>query len=66
MFLMPVTLELIEYWLYVVTRCSISDVLRPVYCQITVTTGMLICGKISVGMVRIAVTPRNTIKAAST
>ena len=63
---MPVTLELIEYWLYVVTRCSISGVLRPVYCQITVTTGMLICGKMSVGMVRIAAMPRNRIKAATT
>ena len=38
----------------------------PVYCQITVTTGMLISGKISVGMVLIAVTPRNTISAANT
>src|SRR5260221_13677744 len=42
---MPVTLVLIAYWLYVVTRCSISGVLRPVYCQMTVTTGMSISGK---------------------
>ena len=28
-----------------VTRCSISGVLKPVYCQMTVTTGMLIWGK---------------------
>jgi hypothetical protein len=31
-----------------------------------VTTGILICGKMSVGIVRMAVTPRNTISAAST
>ncbi len=27
---MPVTFALMAYWLYVVTRCSISGVLRPV------------------------------------
>ena len=66
MFLMPLTFALIEYWLSVVTRCSISGVLSPVYCQITDTTGMLICGKMSVGIVRIAATPRKTMSAAST
>jgi hypothetical protein len=66
MSLMPLTLELIEYWLYVVKRCSISVVFRPVYCQITETTGMLISGKISVGISTAAVTPRNKISAATT
>jgi hypothetical protein len=33
-----------------VTRCSISGVLNPVYCQMTVTTGILISGKMSVGI----------------
>ena len=44
------------------TRCSISGALRPVYCQITETTGMLISGKMSFGMTQMAETPRNTIK----
>src|SRR4029077_4149861 len=56
MFLMPLTLVLIEYWLYVVTRCSISGTLRPVYCQITDTTGMLISRKMSSGMTTMAET----------
>jgi len=50
----------------VVKRCSISVVLRPVYCQITETTGMLISGKISVGISTAAVTPRNRISPATT
>ncbi len=66
MFLMPLTFALIEYWLYVLTRCSISGVLSPVSCQITVTTGILISGKISVGIARIAVMPRKRMRAAST
>jgi hypothetical protein len=33
--LIPLTLQLIEYWISVVTRRSISVVLRPAYCQIT-------------------------------
>jgi hypothetical protein len=50
----------------VLTRCSISGVLSPVYCQITVTTGMLISGKMSAGMVRTAIPPRKTMSAATT
>jgi hypothetical protein len=50
----------------VVTRCSISGTLRPVYCQITDTTGMLISGKMSCGMTVMAEAPRNTMKAART
>jgi hypothetical protein len=49
-----------------VTRCSISGTLRPVYCQITDTTGMLISGKMSSGMTMMAEMPRNRMKAAST
>jgi hypothetical protein len=60
------TFELIAYLLQVVTRCSISGVLSPVSCQMTVTTGMLICGKMSAGIDRIAVMPKNTIKSANT
>jgi hypothetical protein len=37
-----------------------------VYCQITVTTGMSISGKMSVGIDRMAVAPRNRMRAAST
>src|ERR1700731_579541 len=66
MFLMPLTLVLIEYWLYVVTRCSISGTLRPVYCQITDTTGMLISGKMSSGMTTMAEMPSNRMETART
>jgi hypothetical protein len=50
----------------VVTRCSISGTLRPVSCQITDTTGMLISGKMSSGMTVMAEMPKNTINAART
>ena len=63
---MPVTLEDSEYSPYVVTRCSISGVLSPVYCQMMLTTGMLISGKMSIGIVRIAAVPRKTMSAART
>src|SRR6266704_1078073 len=33
-------------------RCSISFALKPVYCQMTLTTGMLMDGKMSVGVRR--------------
>src|SRR5271154_6806181 len=64
--LMPLTLVEIEYWLWVVTRCSISGVERPVSCQITVTTGILISGKMSVGMDTMADTPSTRMSAANT
>jgi hypothetical protein len=54
------------YRLYAVTRSSISSVVRPVYCQTTVTTGILISGKMSSGMTVMAETPRNTTRAART
>jgi hypothetical protein len=49
-----------------VIRCSISGVLRPVYCHITETTGMLISGKMSVGMLTIVVMPRKSMRLAIT
>ena len=63
---MPFTLEESEYSLQVVTRCSISGVLSPVYCQMMVTTGMLISGKMSVGIFTTAVAPRNRTSTEST
>jgi len=39
-------------WLYT-TRCSISVAFKPAYCQMTLMTGMLIAGKMSVGVRRI-------------
>src|SRR4029077_15135317 len=39
---------------------------RPVYCQTTVTTGMSISGKISVGVFLIDTTPSSNIKSAIT
>jgi hypothetical protein len=41
-------------------------VLKPVYCQMMVTTGMSISGKMSVGVDKTAVPPRNSTNAAST
>src|ERR1700730_12506421 len=63
---MSLTLELYAYSLYVATRRSISSGVSPVYCQITDTTGMLIMGKMSLGVVRIALPPRNSIINART
>jgi hypothetical protein len=63
---MPVTFDERLYSPYVVTRCSISGVLSPVYCQMILTTGMLISGKMSIGIAKIAVVPRNTMSAART
>jgi len=40
--------------------------LSPVYCQITVTTGMRIWGKMSIGVETMALTPRNSIRIATT
>src|SRR5579862_9799364 len=52
--------------LKVVTRCSISLAESPEYDQITVTTGISILGKMSVGVETMEVTPRTTIKMAAT
>src|ERR1700733_11126487 len=52
--------------LKVVTRCSISFADKPEYDQITVTTGISISGKISVGVVIIDVNPRTNMRMAPT
>src|ERR1035441_2627453 len=50
----------------VVMRPSISSGLRPVYCQATAMTGILISGKISVGVRRITTGARIRISSATT
>src|ERR1700730_3840407 len=52
--------------LNVVTLCSISLAGRPEYDQITVTTGISILGKMSVGVVAIDVKPRTRIRMEAT
>jgi hypothetical protein len=52
--------------LKVVTLSSISFAGRPEYDQITVTTGISMFGKISVGVVAIEEMPRTTIKIDAT
>src|ERR1700723_4508898 len=47
-------------------RVDISWAERPVYCHTTVTTGMLILGKMSVGIDVMLNTPRIMIKNAKT
>src|SRR5271170_3619818 len=47
-------------------RVAISSGDRPVYFQMTATTGILMLGKISVGVRRIENTPRSVIRMAST
>src|SRR5580704_11677878 len=52
--------------LKVVSRSSISFAVKPEYDQITVTTGMSMLGKISVGVVAIDEKPRITIRMEAT
>jgi hypothetical protein len=52
--------------LKVVTRSSISFAGQPEYDQITVTTGMSMLGKISVGVVAIDEKPRTRIRMEAT
>src|SRR5882757_11487999 len=52
--------------LKVVTRCSISFAGNPEYDQITVTTGISIFGKMSVGVVAIDEKPRTRIRIEAT
>src|ERR1700716_2806074 len=52
--------------LKVVTRSSISFAGKPEYDQITVTTGMSILGKMSVGVVTIDEKPRTRIRMEAT
>src|SRR5271156_5705763 len=52
--------------LKVVTRSSISFAGRPEYVQITVTTGISMLGKMSVGVVAMEVKPRTRIRIDAT
>jgi hypothetical protein len=47
-------------------RCSISSAGMPVYCQTTLTTGMLISGKMSVDMRKMLTPPSTAISSAIT
>src|SRR6266481_9283552 len=66
MFLTLSTADEIVYSLKVVICFAIWSAERPVYCQTTVTTGMSISGKISVGVFLIDTTPSSNIKSAIT
>src|SRR4051812_19515842 len=50
----------------VTIRAAISSADNPPYCQTTVTTGMLMLGKMSVGVRRIVSGPTNRIRIART
>src|SRR3954464_2089423 len=65
-FLMLETAKLVENSLKVVIWRSISSVERPLYVQTTLTTGMSILGKMSVGVLRMLATPSITISSAMT
>jgi hypothetical protein len=47
-------------------RFAMSSGDMPLYVQMTLTTGILIAGKISVGMVAIEPTPSKAIRSAMT
>ena len=66
MFLMLETAKLVENSLKVVICRSISSVERPLYVQTTLTTGMSMLGKMSVGVRRMAATPSITMSSAIT
>src|ERR1051326_6082440 len=66
MFLMSLTTEEMEYSLKIVIWLSISRVERPRYCQMTLTTGMSMLGKMSVGVCWNIGKPRITISSART
>ena len=46
-------------------RLDMSSASRPLYVQITLTIGILICGKMSVGVVTIEATPKIAICSAT-
>ena len=52
--------------LLAVMRLDISCAERPEYCHTVLTTGILIFGKMSVGVLIAAVTPKMTISIAMT
>ena len=66
MWSMPSTVVVIARSAMVITRFSMSSGAMPVYDQITLTTGMLISGKMSVDIVKNAITPRRKISIAIT
>ena len=49
----------------VVKRLSISSAERPLYCQMALTTGISMSGRISVGIREIAMPPRMAISMAA-
>jgi hypothetical protein len=49
-----------------VMRLAISSADRPVYCQTTLTTGILMFGKMSVGIVRMLTAPMISRSMAKT
>ena len=49
-----------------VMRLAISSAERPVYCQTTLTTGLSIFGKMSVGILRMLKAPINMRRIAKT
>ena len=63
---MLLTAKLVENSLNVVMCRSISSVLSPEYVQTTLTTGMSMFGKMSVGVRRMLATPSITIRTAIT
>src|SRR6266853_3897699 len=66
MFFTLSTADEIVYSLKVVICFAIWSGERPAYCHTTVTTGMSISGKISVGVSLIDVTPSNKMSSAIT
>src|SRR6267143_5704127 len=66
MFFTLSTADEIVYSLKVVICFAIWSAERPLYCQTTVTTGMSISGKMSVGVFLMDATPSNKMSSAIT
>ncbi len=63
---MPTTFAVSERSKFVTMRLSISSGERPLYCQTTLTTGRSMYGKMSTGIVAMAVPPRIAMSSAMT
>ena len=63
---MPFTVVVRARSKFPVKRCSMSSGGKPPYCQTTAITGMLISGRMSVGIWRMEKTPATTISIAMT
>ena len=63
---MSLTVVVSERWYIVAIRPAICSGGMPVYCQATAITGILISGKISVGVLSAASGPRMSSSSAST